>query len=83
MLVFGDEPESRRRYEVEKAHIWRRDPFSSPFWGEKLHFLTTSPVLVTILGRETPFFGDEPESRRRYEVEKAHIWRRAPFSSPF
>ncbi|MEC5273040.1 hypothetical protein [Caldifermentibacillus hisashii] len=45
--------------------------------------MTTSPVLVTILGRETPFFGDEPESRRRYEVEKAHIWRRDPFSSPF
>ncbi|WP_363551503.1 hypothetical protein [Caldifermentibacillus hisashii] len=27
--TFGDETKSRRRFEVENALFWRRDPFSS------------------------------------------------------
>ncbi|WP_346216878.1 hypothetical protein NSQ14_03540 [Caldifermentibacillus hisashii] len=45
--------------------------------------MTTSPVLVTILRRETPFFGDETRSRHRFEAKNALFWRRASFSSPF
>ncbi|WP_270577520.1 hypothetical protein [Caldibacillus thermoamylovorans] len=45
---FDDKTYSRHHFGVEKAQFWRRDPFSSPFWGEKLHFLTTSLNLVTV-----------------------------------
>ncbi|MDL0420245.1 hypothetical protein QPM05_09005 [Caldibacillus thermoamylovorans] len=66
MLNFDDEPESRHHFGVEKAQFWRRDPFSSPFWGEKSSILTTSPVLVTILRWEKLYFDDEPQSRHRF-----------------
>ncbi|MEK0285119.1 hypothetical protein [Caldifermentibacillus hisashii] len=56
---FGDESFSRRYFWAENLIFWRRALFSSPFWGGKLDFLATSPVLVVILSRETPFFGDE------------------------
>ncbi|WP_363551336.1 hypothetical protein [Caldifermentibacillus hisashii] len=49
MLNFDDETRSRHHFEVEKAHIWRRDPFSSPFLSEKSPILTTSPILVATL----------------------------------
>ncbi|MEL3956276.1 hypothetical protein NST17_03485 [Caldifermentibacillus hisashii] len=45
--------------------------------------MATSPNLVTILSRETPFFGDETFSRRRFEVRKSCFWRRALISSSF
>ncbi|WP_346200528.1 hypothetical protein NSQ96_03130 [Caldifermentibacillus hisashii] len=45
--------------------------------------MATSPFLVVILSRETPFFGDEPFSHRRFGVENSIFWRRALFSSPF
>ncbi|WP_368985652.1 hypothetical protein NST54_15655 [Caldifermentibacillus hisashii] len=45
--------------------------------------MATSPVLVTILRWKKLIFGDETQSRHHFEVEKAHIWRRDPFSSPF
>ncbi|MEL3956320.1 hypothetical protein NST17_03720 [Caldifermentibacillus hisashii] len=45
--------------------------------------MTTSPVLVTILRRETPFFDDETQSRHRFEVKNALLWRRNLISSPF
>ncbi|WP_404996760.1 hypothetical protein [Caldifermentibacillus hisashii] len=45
--------------------------------------MTTSPDLVTILRRETPFFGDETRSRRHFEARNAIFWRRNPISSPF
>ncbi|WP_161792926.1 hypothetical protein [Caldibacillus thermoamylovorans] len=45
--------------------------------------MATSPVLVTIFGWKTSFFGDEPRSRRHFEVRNAQFWRRAPFSSSF
>ncbi|MEN0665547.1 hypothetical protein [Caldifermentibacillus hisashii] len=48
-LFFDDEPSSRRRFEVKNALFWRREPNSSPFWGEKHYFLTTNPVLVAVL----------------------------------
>ncbi|MBU5341501.1 hypothetical protein [Caldifermentibacillus hisashii] len=81
--VFGDEPCSRRRFGVRKSCFWRRDLFSSSFLGQKVMFLATKPFLVTILSRETPFFGDEPRSRRRFGVRNSIFWRRAAFSSPF
>ncbi|KIO68264.1 hypothetical protein B4166_2295 [Caldibacillus thermoamylovorans] len=37
--------------------------------GEKCLFLATSPVLVTIFGWKTSFFGDEPHSRRHFKLE--------------
>ncbi|MCB5934655.1 hypothetical protein LJB62_06855 [Bacillus sp. DFI.2.34] len=45
--------------------------------------MTTSLVLVTILRRKTPFFGDETKSRRHFEVENTIFWRRASISSSF
>ncbi|WP_368997105.1 hypothetical protein [Caldifermentibacillus hisashii] len=57
---FGDEPCSRRHFEPRNPIFGRRAAFSSPFWGEKVMFLATRLNLVTILSRETPFFGDEP-----------------------
>ncbi|MCM3054646.1 hypothetical protein [Caldibacillus thermoamylovorans] len=45
--------------------------------------MATSPVLVTIFGWKTSFFGDETHSRRRFEVRNAQFWRRDPFSSSF
>ncbi|MCM3055790.1 MULTISPECIES: hypothetical protein [Bacillaceae] len=45
--------------------------------------MATSPNLVVILSRETPFFGDETLSRRHFEPGNSLFWRRAPFSSSF
>ncbi|WP_368974962.1 hypothetical protein NST61_18595 [Caldifermentibacillus hisashii] len=70
-LFFGDETPFRRHFCAEKSLFWRRDLFSSAFWGGKIHFLATTPVLVGILGRETPFFSDETLSRRLFEAEKS------------
>ncbi|MEN0658735.1 hypothetical protein NST11_04915 [Caldifermentibacillus hisashii] len=71
MLNFGDEPCSRHHFWVENIIFWRRAPFSSSFCDEKSSFLTTNPVLVTIFGWKTSFFGDEPCSRRRFEVRNS------------
>jgi hypothetical protein len=61
--IFDDETYSRHRFEVKNALFWRRASFSSPFWGEKHYFLTTRPILVTILGWKTPIFDDEKSTR--------------------
>ncbi|MED4851145.1 hypothetical protein P9386_04665 [Caldifermentibacillus hisashii] len=45
--------------------------------------MATRSILVTDLSRKTPTFGDETNSRRRFEVENALFWRRNQFSSPF
>ncbi|WP_161522357.1 hypothetical protein [Caldibacillus thermoamylovorans] len=45
--------------------------------------MATSPVLVTILRRETPFFDDEPCSRHHFEARNTILRRRNPISSPF
>ncbi|WP_270578069.1 hypothetical protein, partial [Caldibacillus thermoamylovorans] len=45
--------------------------------------MTTRLVLVTVLGWETPIFGDETCSRYRFKAENTNFWRRALFSSPF
>ncbi|WP_346200522.1 hypothetical protein NSQ96_03095 [Caldifermentibacillus hisashii] len=45
--------------------------------------MATRPNLDVILSRETPFFGDEPFSRRYFWPENLIFWRRAAFSSPF
>ncbi|MCM3053961.1 hypothetical protein [Caldibacillus thermoamylovorans] len=74
--TFGDETNSRRRFEVRNALFWRRGQFSSSFLDGKLHFLATRSILVTVLSRKTPTFGDETNSRRRFEVENALFWRR-------
>ena len=83
MLNFGDEPRSRRRFEAGNSIFWRRASFSSPFYVEKDSILATKPILVVVLRRETLFFGDEPHSRRHFEVRNAQFWRRDPFSSSF
>ncbi|MCB5934547.1 hypothetical protein LJB62_06315 [Bacillus sp. DFI.2.34] len=46
---FGDETRSRRHFLAGNSIFWRRDPFSSSFFGRKLHFLTTRLNLVTTL----------------------------------
>ncbi|MEN0649954.1 hypothetical protein NSQ82_13130 [Caldifermentibacillus hisashii] len=51
--------------------------------SRKRPFLATRVNLVTILSRKTPYFGDETNSRRRFEVENALFWRRDQISSPF
>ncbi|MEK0287175.1 hypothetical protein NSS91_04375 [Caldifermentibacillus hisashii] len=82
-LVFSDETFSRRRFCAGNSFFWRRDPFSSSFLGRKLHFLATRPFLVVVLRQETPFFGDETISRRRFEARNSLFWRRDSFSSSF
>ncbi|WP_346206730.1 hypothetical protein NSS89_18620 [Caldifermentibacillus hisashii] len=79
--LFSDETSSRHLFEPENATFWRRDHFSSPFLGEKHHFLTTRPLLVTLFGRKTPFFDDETLSRRHFGVKNSLFWRRDSFSS--
>ncbi|WP_270578732.1 hypothetical protein, partial [Caldibacillus thermoamylovorans] len=69
--------------EAENTNFWRRASFSSPFLDEKHSILATRTNLVTILRRETSFFGDEPYSRHRFEAEKPLFWRRESNSSPF
>ncbi|MCB5934515.1 hypothetical protein LI012_06565 [Caldibacillus thermoamylovorans] len=81
--IFGDETLSRRRFWAGYSLFWRRDLFSSSFFGRKLHFLATRPFLVVVFGPETPFFGDETFSRRHFEAINALFWRRDPFSSSF
>jgi len=71
MLFFDDETYSRRHFGAINALFWRRNPFSSPFWGDKCYFLTTRPFLVTILRRELLYFGDETPSRRHFEAINA------------
>ncbi|WP_269919369.1 hypothetical protein [Caldifermentibacillus hisashii] len=66
---FDDETLSRHHFEPKIARFWRRDPFSSPFWGGKCSILATRPFLVTILGRKLLVFDDETPSRRRFEAE--------------
>ncbi|MCB5935946.1 hypothetical protein LJB62_13655 [Bacillus sp. DFI.2.34] len=79
---FGDETSSRQLFEPENAHFWRRDLFSSSFWGKKLTFLATRLFLVVTFGRETPFFGDETSSRQLFWAKNTIFWRRDSFSSP-
>ncbi|WP_368975701.1 hypothetical protein NST61_03850 [Caldifermentibacillus hisashii] len=45
--------------------------------------MATKPFLVVILSRETPFFGDEPCSRRHFKPRNPIFWRRDLISSPF
>jgi hypothetical protein len=78
-----DETRSRHRFEVKNARFWRRDPFSSLFWGKKCPILATRINLVTFFGRKTSYFGDETYSRHHFPVKNALFWRRDPFSSPF
>ncbi|MEL3958794.1 hypothetical protein NSQ96_16125 [Caldifermentibacillus hisashii] len=66
---FDDETRSRRHFCTGKSIFWRRDPFSSSFLREKLHFLATRPFLVVIFWPESPFFGDETQSRHHFEVK--------------
>ncbi|MEN0658375.1 hypothetical protein NST11_03045 [Caldifermentibacillus hisashii] len=66
MFYFGDEPGSRHRFRLRKLLFWRRDPFSSPFFGEKSSFLTTSLNLVANLRLEMLNFDDEACSRHRF-----------------
>jgi hypothetical protein len=61
--LFSDETSSRHLFEPENAHFWRRDLFSSSFWGKKLTFLATRPLLVTFFGRKSGFFDEETPRR--------------------
>ncbi|WP_152641414.1 hypothetical protein [Caldibacillus thermoamylovorans] len=79
---FGDEPFSRRYFWPENLIFWRRALFSSPFWGEKLDFLATKPLLVAILRQETHNFSDETYSRHHFEPGNSFFWRPNLFSSP-
>ncbi|MEK0285840.1 hypothetical protein [Caldifermentibacillus hisashii] len=81
--LFGDEVYFRRHFEPKNSFFWRRDSFSSSFFGRKLHFLATKPILVVILSRKTPFFGDDTLSRHHFKPENSLFWRRDSFSSPF
>ncbi|MEC5274005.1 hypothetical protein, partial [Caldifermentibacillus hisashii] len=81
-FFFGDETTSRRHFCSGNSTFWRRDSFSSPFWGGKLTFLATRLFLVVTFGRETPLFSDETSSRRHFGVKNSLFWRRDHFSSP-
>ncbi len=81
MLIFGDEVPSRRHFCPGNPLFWRRDLFSSSFLHGKPPFLATRPLLVVILKRKTPFFGDEALSRRHFCTGNPIFWRRDPFSS--
>ncbi|WP_368975853.1 hypothetical protein NST61_04715 [Caldifermentibacillus hisashii] len=73
----------RRRFWAGNSFFWRRDLFSSSFLTGRLPFLATKPFLVVVLRCETPFFGDETLSRRRFEAGNSLFWRRDSFSSSF
>ncbi|WP_368997258.1 hypothetical protein [Caldifermentibacillus hisashii] len=45
--------------------------------------MATKPFLVVTFGQETPFFGDETLSRRRFWAGNFIFWRRDHFSSSF
>ncbi|MEN0664133.1 hypothetical protein [Caldifermentibacillus hisashii] len=45
--------------------------------------MVTRPLLVVILSREMPLFGDETTSRRHFEPRNATFRRRDHFSSSF
>ncbi|MEK0288446.1 hypothetical protein, partial [Caldifermentibacillus hisashii] len=79
--LFGDETTSRHLFWAKNTIFWRRDSFSSSLLGEKLHFLATRPLLVTLFGRKTPFFDDETTSRRHFCSGNSTFWRRDSFSS--
>ncbi|MCB7078799.1 hypothetical protein LI012_18735, partial [Caldibacillus thermoamylovorans] len=64
---------SRHQFGVRNGQFWRRDSFSSPFWGEKWSILTTRLVLVTILSWETANFDDEIGSRHHFEAGNAQF----------
>ncbi|MBU5343187.1 hypothetical protein [Caldifermentibacillus hisashii] len=49
-FYFVDEICSRYHFSVRNALFWRRDLFSSPFFGEKRSFLATSLVFVATFG---------------------------------
>ncbi|WP_152641315.1 hypothetical protein [Caldibacillus thermoamylovorans] len=53
---FDDETFSRHHFEPKIARFWRRGPFSSSFFGRKLYFLATRPLLVVFLKHENYFF---------------------------
>ncbi len=72
--LFGDETPSRRRFCAEISTFWRRYPFSSSFLYGNLHFLATTPFLVVVFVPETPLFGDETRSRRRFWTENPLFW---------
>jgi hypothetical protein len=80
---FGDETRSRRLFLARNSFFWRRDPLSSSFFGQKLIFLATKPVLVGFFWPETHFSGDEILSRRHFLAGNSFFWRRNPFSSAF
>ncbi|MCB7078024.1 hypothetical protein LI012_14535, partial [Caldibacillus thermoamylovorans] len=79
----GDEILSRRHFLAGNSFFWRRNPFSSSFFGWKLTFLATRPALVVFFWLETHFFGDETRSRRLFLAGNSLFWRRDPFSSSF
>ncbi|MCB7070506.1 hypothetical protein LIZ76_11035, partial [Caldibacillus sp. 210928-DFI.2.22] len=74
---------SRRLFEPGNSFFWRRNPFSSSFFGWKLTFLATRPSLVVFFWLETHFFGDETRSRRLFLAGNSLFWRRDPLSSSF
>ncbi|WP_363551499.1 hypothetical protein [Caldifermentibacillus hisashii] len=43
--------------------------------------MATRVNLVTIWSRKTPYFGDETNSRHRFESKNTNFCRRDPFSS--
>ncbi|WP_363550706.1 hypothetical protein [Caldifermentibacillus hisashii] len=83
MPNFVDETYSRHHFAVKNARFWRRESISSPFLGENLSILSTKPNLVTVLRRKMLVFGDESQSRHRFEAKNARFWRRESISSPF
>ncbi|MBU5342528.1 hypothetical protein [Caldifermentibacillus hisashii] len=50
MIYFGDEGQSRHRFEQGNVHFRRRELFSLPFLVEKRPNLATRANLVTIFG---------------------------------
>ncbi|WP_368986491.1 hypothetical protein NST54_03425 [Caldifermentibacillus hisashii] len=80
---FGDEALSLRHFKPRNPIFWRRAAFSSPFWGEKVMFLATSPVLVVVFRSESHVFGDETLSRHHFELGNPIFWRRDLITSLF
>ncbi|WP_363550966.1 hypothetical protein [Caldifermentibacillus hisashii] len=66
---FGDETRSRRLFLAGNSFFWRRNPFSSSFFGWKLIFLARRSSLVVFLSRETLISGDETRSHHHYGRE--------------
>ncbi|MEN0648491.1 hypothetical protein NSQ82_05510 [Caldifermentibacillus hisashii] len=71
--IFDDETCSRHHFKAKNTIFWRRESNSSPFYVGKHQFLTTRPILVTVLRRKSPYFDDENQTRHHFKAKNTNF----------